>query len=524
MLLNMTVYNVICRPGKIFAGIFLCINFILPSLLHSQNGFIQSYCYQDEYSVVFNDIILEGDTLVIYGRARNPLNGQIGLYFTKMDTFGNILLEVTHYDAQGDDYFFELDTDLLACSDGGYALTGKAFFRNSPVLIKLKHDGTLDFVNEYPDNSVFTIKNLSVVENETGYITVGTKQQMSDGMNDVFIIRTDKSGNEIWEISYGEPNVWETFRDIHKISENEFMISGAIGVLSSQVQDLTDQWSINKVFKFDTTGQIIWEWEGEMRFNPASFGMYKLQFAEDGNLFSIGVTTMIVEDYELPFLQNEVTKRDENFEPIVSTPILDHSSSRNNLSDLTPGLDNEWIAVGRYVHEVEEPHNYFYDASLIAKVNAAGDLLWSRTDTLIADFTNSVDHYLGGVVVLPSGSIIACGQVNNLQPQVDKSYGWLIKVDKDGCIDPKCNPSSSSKRLLDGAAYEVFPNPAHHELNVSGEGSFGLDLIDAKGRLLQSIEDNHNTARMNLSAYPAGNYYLRIKQGNSWALRKVIKQ
>ncbi|PHI21379.1 hypothetical protein CEQ90_02995 [Lewinellaceae bacterium SD302] len=492
--------------------------------VEAQNGFIQSYCFENEFSLQFNDLILQNDTLVLYGRARDPLTGQVGIYFSKMDTLGNILIETTHYDSAGDDYFFDLNADLITCSDGGYAVAGKTFFRGYPIIVKFNHDGLLDFVKEYSDDTVLHTTHWNLIETQSGYMTIDAKQQMSDGIWDAFVMRTDKLGNKIWETVYGEPNIWDDFQNIRRIDDNEYLISGSVGIGFSQVQILTDQWSINKTFKIDSTGLVFEDWESVIRYNPASFGMRKLQPTDDGNWFSIGVSTLLVDDFEYPNNQIEITKRDENFEPISSTLIYDHTSLWNNLSDLTPGLNQEWVTVGRYLHEVPGPPTFYYDAGLIAKVSDAGDLLWSRTDTLLYDENGYADHFLGGVVVLPSGSIIACGQVNNAFPAPGKSYGWLIKVDKDGCIEPGCNPTSSSMRLLDGADFDVFPNPVQHQLNVTGEGHFDLELLDASGRLLQSNDDNAGSATLNTAAYPAGSYFLRIKQGKRWALRKVVKQ
>ncbi|PHI20531.1 hypothetical protein CEQ90_07200 [Lewinellaceae bacterium SD302] len=505
------------------AAIFL-FTIASPTITQAQSGFIQSYCFENESSLQFNDLILQNDTLVMYGRARHPMTGQIGIYFSKMDTLGNILIETTHYDSTGDDYFFDINADLIICSDGGYAIAGKTFFRGYSIIIKFNYDGFLDFVKEHPDDSVLHTTHWNLIETQSGYMTVGAKQQMSDGKWDAFVMRTDESGNKIWETSYGQQEVWEVFKEILSISENEFLVSGAAGLSTSQVQNPSQQWSQNRVLKIDSTGNISEVWEGEIKFYPTSVGMSKLYPTIDENWFSIGSNNMIIEGYDLPVNQVEVTKRNESFEAIETITILDHTSSKNILTDLTPGLNQEWVTVGRYLHEVPGPPTYYYDAGLIAKVNEAGDLLWTRTDTLFYDASGYSDHYLGGVVVLPSGSIIACGQVNSDIPAPGKSYGWLIKVDKDGCIEPGCNPTSSSSSLLDGTAFEVFPNPLSDQLNVSGPGRFDLELLDSNGRLLQSSNGNVDQASFNLRTYPTGNYYLRIKVGSRWAVRKVVKQ
>lgn len=498
---------------------------IISGVIFAQQGFIQSYCFEESNSLAFHDILLDNDTLVLYGRVRNLQTGAVGLYFSKMDTLGNILSETTHFDGLGDHYFFELDAKLVKCISGGYVIVGKLFFRNYPIIIKLKQDGSLDFVKEYPDDSVDNIHHWRIVETATGFISVGAKQQVSDGAWDAFVMGIDFHGNKLWEIPYGEPNVWDRYRNITYFSEQEIIISGSTSNDAYLGQSLANLWSINKFFCINSIGEIQWEWEDQVDQIPNSVGFIDLYHANSQNWVSLGINSILSEESdEYHFFQPELIFRNSDFEKILVVPILEHTSSTNQVLDLTQAENDNWIVTGRYVVLTSEQPEIGYDAGLIAKISSEGELLWTRTDTLFADQEWRVDHYLTGTAILPSGSIISCGMVNDDRILPGKSYAWLVKLDKNGCLQPGCNPSTSSTRLLDGAEYEVFPNPAANLLTVNGPGSFDLELIDTFGRILQSKNNQTENSSLDLGNYPLGTYYLRIKTGQRFALRKISKQ
>jgi len=121
--------------------------------LKAQNGFIQAYDL-DEVGMTFHNMLLVEDTIVLCGSIGVEELEQWGLVFVKMDTLGNILDYKTHFDQFGDNYSFEQGYEMIKTSDGGYALVGRFFHRNSPNLIKLDVNGDLDFVQEYPDTTV----------------------------------------------------------------------------------------------------------------------------------------------------------------------------------------------------------------------------------------------------------------------------------------------------------------------------------------------------------------------------------
>ncbi len=493
---------------------FFCIS-------KAQDGFIQTYEYPG-LGTTFYDILLVEDTLIVFGGISSLPDYQWGLYFLKMDTLGNILDYKTHYDASGDYYSFGQDYQTIKTTDGGYAVVGQFLFRKTPFLMKLSVNGDLVFVKEYPDNSSMADPHWNIVEIEDGgFISTGARQKSNDFKFDAFVMRTDKNGEKIWEYNYGSNGVWDRFKGINKINENEFLITGSTSVLTSEVPTIYDMWGILRAIKIDTLGNVLWTWESDILYPGDTLLAFSQLFpSSDGNWVNEGSYATVLNADEIAF-QGAIVKRDTNFNIIWSTLFGEPTSWRNNFTDLTPTPDGGWVASGQYV----EPA-YSYDglrSVILAKVNADGDSLWSRIDTVFS--LQGSTHYPAGVVSLPSGSIMACGYADRYQPAPGKSIAWLIKVDKHGCIEPGCNP------LLDGLnlspmleEFKVFPNPTTDNIHISGEGFFDVLLYDLQGRLLNNKPDNYNSTMLNLKHLDRGIYFIKIRRGNLILTKKILKQ
>lgn len=498
---------------------------VLPFLSMAQSGFLQSYDL-GEAGLTFHNMLLVEDTLILCGKIGVEQQQQWGLLFVKMDTFGNVLDHQIHFDDLGDNYSFEQGYQMIKTTDRGYALVGQMFSRQFPVLIKLDESGDLEWVQEYPDETVFNIRHWNVIETQHGFISVGVKQQMDDGYWDAFIMGTDNQGNKKWEVSYGEYGVWDQLRGINEINGNEFLVTGSTAISSSQVTDKADLWATAKAMKIDTLGNMTWEWEGEQTYagaDTSSTFMYLFPTSDGNWVNESSISTVLAPDEQA--FQGVIAKRDTNFNVIWQTTFGQPTSNLNNFVNIAPCPDGGWVAVGQYVNAVEEDPLGGFRAAMIAKVNIDGDSLWSRLDTLFDHTMIASRPYLSGVVVLPSGSIFACGRVDKTFPSPSKSYGWLIKVDKDGCMEPGCNPmvnSTSLLPILEG--FKVYPNPVVDQFTVTGIGRYNIDLINTNGQLLERYEDQFELTEMNISQYTSGVYFLRIRKGSTWLTKKIIKK
>ena len=125
--------------------------------------------------------------------------------------------------------------------------------------------------------------------------------------------------------------------------------------------------------------------------------------------------------------------------------------------------DGGWFAAGQAA-TFEELHAY---AGWTFRLDAQGDSLWSRYDTAQAPKSLlGCENVLCGAVELPGGSIIACGYTDDF---TSKSWGWLLKIDRNGCVDTlNCHPVSIAPAPGNGVrGLRLYPNPVQTLLHIS---------------------------------------------------------
>lgn len=109
-------------------------------------------------------------------------------------------------------------------------------------------------------------------------------------------------------------------------------------------------------------------------------------------------------------------------------------------------------------------------------------------------------------------------------PSSSGSYALAITIDT--CTDTSnCHTIQLVSREDPFARLKVFPNPTRSTITVdfgSKQAFVALQLQDLTGRELVSRKEyGSNRSSMDLSAFPAGTYFLEIKSGNHRITRKV---
>ncbi len=78
---------------------------------------------------------------------------------------------------------------------------------------------------------------------------------------------------------------------------------------------------------------------------------------------------------------------------------------------------------------------------------------------------------------------------------------------------------------LDVDSFKLFPNPFNDQLHVSANRDIeNVQVYDAQGKLVKSLEINERHTTLNLSEFQVGIYFLKIFNKGFTVTRKVIKQ
>jgi len=139
--------------------------------------------------------------------------GSYDFWVVKVDDKGNLVWERS-LGGSG----IEISQDIAKTKDGGYVITGNTFSSDTDVsknngesdfwLIKLDADGNLVWEKSY-GGTQFDAAQSVVASKDGGYIITGNSKSndldatANSGENDIWLIKTNASGNLIWQKSFG---------------------------------------------------------------------------------------------------------------------------------------------------------------------------------------------------------------------------------------------------------------------------------------------------------------------------------
>jgi Secretion system C-terminal sorting domain len=488
--------------------LLLCCNFA-----NAQPGFSKEYVF--EKSTSFHNLLLNEDTLIITGTAFDSIAGKWGALFVKMDTVGNVLDYRLQLDPDGDEYVFSNKSALIRTNDGGYARNGYLWSANATILIKLDVEGEIELVRKYFDDTVFTTFQWGLIELSDGYLISGTKNRFN-GHNDVYAMKVDKEGNEIWEKLYGEYGISENLGKCVQVDDNTFVIGAHKGIGTPSPYDSTTTWCRSWIFAIDSLGNVKWEFQAEKYEDCA---VWELAPTPDGGwIYPTSRAEIIPEYFNNVFGYTcKVVRRDSNLNEVWSKELSPTSWEVNYLSSIAATPDGGWVAAGRWVLPTTPTAfgtEYNWIAGCIYKLSADGDSIWSRCDTVAMPY-QTFEHYYNGMVVLPSGSVVLAGKFLG----DGKSHGWLVKVDKDGCLEELCKVSGVEDLDISDKRNDfiVYPNPANdfikvlNPMNKTHIPEARFKLYDLTGKLInESVTLDNSEHIVSVSGLAQGIYFYTI--------------
>ncbi len=169
--------------------------------------------------------------------------------------------------------------------------------------------------------------------------------------------------------------------------------------------------------------------------------------------------------------------------------------------------------------------------------NTAGTTIVEPT-ALVLTTTNDTTNICDGTVsVTPTGGTFGYnyswapgGEIIDTPTSLCPGTYTVQVTDANGCTATATAivQSSVSVNEMSSASFSTYPNPASESLVVKGEfNNVTITLTDVLGQQIMIVAENVNgsiSKTINISALPAGVYYLQLKNNSGITTKKFIKQ
>ena len=385
-----------------------------------------------------------------YGAGRNDV------YLIKTDAVGDTLWTRTYGGTHNDEGYSVRQT-----SDGGYIVAGvTASFADTldgdVYLIKTNASGDTLWTRTYggagTDTGCFVQQT-----SDGGYVVAGYTNSFGAGGYDVYVIKTNVSGDTLWTRTYGGTGHDHGY-SVRQTPDGGYLV---VGATLSYGAGFSDVWLI----KTSASGDTLWTRTYGGIYQDYGRSVWQ---TSDGGYVIAGYTDSYGAGGTDVYLIKTNANGDTLWTRTCGGSLFDEGLSVQQTSDggyITAGLTNSI-----------DPASY--DVYLV-KTNSSGDTLWTRAydGWVYDDAAYSVQQ-------TADGGYIVAGYVLSDFTYIDF---WLIKTDENGRLGVE-EPGSS--RQVAAGSLKVTPSPFASFARIPGHESDRFSLYDISGKLVGTYSGN----------------------------------
>ena len=350
-------------------------------------------------------------------------------------------------------------------ADGGFVIAGDVANGKDAYVIKIDTNGNK--VWDYIYEGVGTDNFYSVIETTDGnYIAAGRTQSEGAGGQDVFLVKLDSDGAEVWKKTYGGEKKDEGW-SVVETADHGFFITGYTESFSHDEED-SDLYAI----KTDSDGEVVWSKNyGTIKDD----GGYAGAITSDGGYASAGYT----------YVQNEGT----NFYLLK--------------------LDSEGMA-GDDTEAPSVPQNL----SATAESSTSIALSWDNSSDNVA---------VVGYKIFQNGVLIDSTQYTSYTDTAlttDTEYTYTVSAyDAAGNESAQSASASATPGVgvnnLTAGQLNIYPNPVINTATIEflnpNNRNFTLNITNLNGQVVKTITNiTNNKVMIEKGNLPSGVYFIEL--------------
>lgn len=392
-------------------------------------------------------------------------------------------------------------SSLQQTADGGYVMTGyiSNFGAGSDdfYLVKTDANGNLLWTKTYGginNDDAASAQQTS----DGGYIIAGTSSSFADTLGDVYLIKTDATGDTLWTKSYGSnlTDAMDMGNAVQQTSDHGYIIAG-VTVSASQGENAL-------LIKTDSAGTIQWTRLYGTGDASSDASLSSVQQTTDGGYIAAGYISNFgagSDDYYL-------IKTDSNGDTLWTKTY--GSTSVDDANFVKQTTDGGYIAGGVTVGFAAGGEHLY-----LVKVDSVGHASCNEYNTQTTNNSSISVNTYGTTTQVSTGGVAGSGVMT-------VSSGGTAT---DLCIGAGINELSDNS----GLGITVYPNPFSDEatviINTSSVNLHNSSIVmyDLFGNQVQKINsENEYQFKIASNNLESGIYFLQVQSGEKTYNQKII--
>jgi hypothetical protein len=337
--------------------------------------------------------------------------------------------------------------------------------------------------------------------------TSSYKTEFSKGGADYWIIKLDSAGNRIWDKTIGSSeNDWGFWLGSSMADNQIYLLGKSTGPISGDktepsVDDAGDVWAV----KLNGSGNIIWD----RTLGGTAFENYAVSLVE-GNRLMIAISSMS----EISGNRTAPKKGEQDcwlLELDENGAILRQTSIGGNQTELVNAIYKD--SYGHYILVMTSNSGVSFDKTEISRggsdtwlvaLDENWNIVWQKT------IGGSGDEEPRGIHEVSPGRYLIYGYCfthSNPQDINVTHYGMSDYLVFELFTTVSIEESSPAPGI------ELFPNPTSGVVNIrtSQSGTYGLQVINASGRLVHDTRFSGTVHQYDFSGLASGLYLIQIE-------------
>ena len=434
---------------------------------------------------------------IITGYTSSYGAGLVDVWLIKTDALGDAIWKKTF---GGSNY--DRGHSVQQTSDGGYIITGYTWSYGAGGvdvwLIKIDEAGDTVWTKTFGGSNYDA--GISVQQtSDGGYIITGTTSSYGAALYDIYLIKTDASGNTVWTKTFGGSD-WDMGHSVQQTTDEGYIITGCTWSYGAGQYDIY-------LVKADSLGNTVWT--KTFGGSGGEEGWSVQQTTDEGYII-----TGDTDSYGAGFGDVWLIKTDEAGDTVWTRTFGGSGLDCGNSVQQT--TDEGYIITG---------YTSSYGAGLVdvwlIKTDSSGDMVWTKT------FGGSDNDYGRSVQQTSDGGYIIIGWTD--------SYGaglvdvWLIRVAPDtDAVAIKDSPSDIPFSLF---VNQNYPNPFNTTTTIKYElpkaSKVTLKIYNILGREVATLINEHQAAgyheiSWDASGHSSGIYLYQFQSGEFQKIQKMI--